>query len=189
MGGGARAPKPYFTSASGARDWERRARKGPSRPIGGSVGPHPIGLDHLSPFLTRARARRRYGSLSPVARQPGAQRRQRELAAVRSTVRSTSTVHFIARQATQACATTGELPDSSTRCRQASCSSTPLHLPTPHATAIPRVAGEHLEPGRIVRLAFRTTTLPVTSGVQAGVHAREAAALRLNHLEMSHWAR
>ena len=62
----------------------------------------------------------------------------------------------------------------------------PAHL-APHR--YPRVAGEHLEPATSVCFVFRTTTFSQTAWAQAGDDAREAAALRLNHLNTARRAR
>ena len=63
----------------------------------------------------------------------------------------------------------------------------PVAHPTPHRH--PRVAGQHLEPGTILGIGFSTTSFSFTSWVQADDDAREAAALRLKHLNMAHRAR
>ena len=54
---------------------------------------------------------------------------------------------------------------------------------------LPRVAGQHIEPGTIVPFVFSTSTSSLTSRAPAGVHARKAAALRLIHLKTAHRAR
>ena len=60
------------------------------------------------------------------------------------------------------------------------------HL-TPHRC--PRVAGQTFEPAINLCFVFGTTTLSDTSRAHVGFDAREAAALRLNHLNIARWAR